>query len=315
MNKIFALNKLLSKIASPSITLDETPIQKYVNELFENQIDDAEEESSLDDLIQIYPEIKELNFNDPDIGSMIFDIVRKTRNHKGLDLFFKWDHHRTNKEHEKVFGKRTLQDIQKEKNDFLEKMIKKALDVKDFIQKKSEEISSPIRIVPQIEEEYIVDLENAITSYQVFVGGLSFSVSFEENKVDIDDVFEDISDFAEYFPDEKNPDAVIQDYFVLIDNLKNLSPKWLTLFTARPTKDRQLYYSATALPKGIFLSNSFSHVYGLSHDLGSNEIRDVWKVRVSSKDVIKTLDGDIKYFMTTREAPLKTSPILVEEGT
>ena len=173
MNKIFTLNKLLFKIASSTITLDETPIQKYVDELFENQIDDAEEEGSLDELIKIYTEIKELNFNDPDISSMIFDIVRKTRNHRGADLFFKWDSYHTYKEHERVLGKRTLQDIQKEKNDFLEKMIKKAL----FTDENYNKVKQEARIIIANEHPHIVRCFNDFE--QIFGPDRYYIILFE----------------------------------------------------------------------------------------------------------------------------------------
>ncbi len=48
----------------------------------------------------------------------------------------------------------------------------------------------------------------------------------------------------------------------------------------------------------IFLTNSLNHADGLARDLSSGEPRDVWKVRVDSKHLIQTLDGNIKYYQT-----------------
>ena len=62
--------------------------------------------------------------------------------------------------------------------------------------------------------------------------------------------------------------------------------------------------SSKSLPSNIFLTNNYNHALGLASDLGHNEIRDIWKVRIDSKYIIKTLDGPIKYYQTVSDAPV-----------
>ncbi len=115
--------------------------------------------------------------------------------------------------------------------------------------------------------------------------------------IEIDDVLEGGDE--DFFTSNE----IQSDYFNLIEKLKNpngIKEKILTLYTARPKKDRKIYLDATTLPLNIFLVNNADHAEGLSHDLGNNEIRDIWKVRVSNKYLTQTLDGKIKYYQVTK---------------
>ena len=103
-----------------------------------------------------------------------------------------------------------------------------------------------------------------------------------------------------------------QDYYNLVDYLQNPNKKEqiLTLYTARPVKDRKFYSKTNYLPAGVFLSNSLDHVDGLASDLSSSDRRDVYKVRINSKYLIKTLDGLIKYYMVKNDSPFERISLL-----
>lgn len=128
-----------------------------------------------------------------------------------------------------------------------------------------------------------------------------FSYFSDDGKYHIDDISEDDDLFSSN--EEK------QDYYNLIHALQNPNKKdqILTLYTARPIKDREFYTNTNYLPANIFLSNSFSHVDGLAGDLqGTEERRDIYKVRINSKYLIKTLDGNIKYYQVIKDAPVES---------
>lgn len=102
------------------------------------------------------------------------------------------------------------------------------------------------------------------------------------------------------------------DYFNLIKELKypgssSKTGNFLILYTARPKKDRDIYYNAKTLPANIFLTNSYSHAEGIAFDLSEkDEPRDIWKVKINEKYLIKTLDGPIKYYQVIKDnAPIE----------
>jgi len=131
------------------------------------------------------------------------------------------------------------------------------------------------------------------------------SLNVENNEIHIDDILE--GGDTDFFQDEN----IQNDYFGLIDALKNLGKprrdKVIRLFTARPKKDRQQIQMSQTLPKNVFLTDNEEHAYGLAHDLsGGQEVRDVWMVKINSKYLTKTLDGQIKYYqLTTDDAPME----------
>ena len=109
----------------------------------------------------------------------------------------------------------------------------------------------------------------------------------DENKIEIDDVLEAGDD--EFFTDNK----IQSDYFNLIKEIRNpgssnRSGKILTLYTARPKKDRQRYESLQTIPSGIFLTNKYDSAEGIGHDFGG---RDIWRIRIDSRYLIITLDS------------------------
>lgn len=171
--------------------------------------------------------------------------------------------------------------------------------------------NSPILIEAKpSEDEYGISFSVA-DSAVVHVGSGKYPPYFSyfvlEDRIEVDDILEDEDEF---------PDLNTRlDYYNLINEIKNpgLSKKSkpLTLYTARPKEDRNRYFDAATLPMGIFLSNSYNHVEGLSREL-SKDTRDIWRVRIDSKYVMMTMDsGSIKYYQVIKpNAPIiSISPV------
>jgi hypothetical protein len=88
--------------------------------------------------------------------------------------------------------------------------------------------------------------------------------------------------------------AVEVDYFALVGELRSpgstaRAGKVLTLYTARPRKDRATYDGAKKVPSGIFLTTGEDRAYRLGLDLGGD--RDVYRVRIDSRFLVQTLDA------------------------
>jgi len=121
----------------------------------------------------------------------------------------------------------------------------------------------------------------------------SFTYFMLDGKIEIDDILE--GGDTEFFTDNK----VQSDYFNLVKELRNPGSsqkgKILTLYTARPIKDRELYMYAQEVPSNLFLTSNYSSAEGIARDLGGNEeIRDVWKIRIDSRYLINTLDSPME---------------------
>lgn len=141
--------------------------------------------------------------------------------------------------------------------------------------------------------------------FSVYVGAEhmapDFTVFTNEGKiVGIDDVLE--AGDREFFPTHKP--HLEMDYFNLVRELKHPGStrkegKNLTLWTARPTKDRHLYQGAKHVPTNIFLTTDMHRASGIAHDLGAGEVRDVWKMVINEKYLMKTLEaGHIRDYQT-----------------
>jgi hypothetical protein len=151
------------------------------------------------------------------------------------------------------------------------------------------------------------DFLSSSDSAEIKVGNKNgdFQIWKQDEKFTIEDILEADEEESEYLftsNEEK------QDYFNLISQLQNPNKKnqILTLYTARPTKDREFYNKTDYLPANIFLSNSFNHVDGLAGDLsGTDERRDIYKIKINNKYLIKTLDGPIKYYQVIKDAPVE----------
>jgi hypothetical protein len=191
----------------------------------------------------------------------------------------------------------------------IEKTNKEMLDLKSKINNiiaNTNWNGSKVRIIPDMpgSDEEPVPYTN---SAQIIVGkdGLFsyINIGDDEQKFIVDDIIEAGEDEDDFFANEQEK----QDYYNLIDHLQNPNKKdqILTLYTARPVKDREFYSKTDYLPANIFLSNSFDHVDGLAGDLaGSVERRDIYKVKINNKYLIKTLDGPIKYYQVIKNAPI-----------
>jgi hypothetical protein len=194
-------------------------------------------------------------------------------------------------------------------NKVLEKTNKNMIEIKNNIEKaisQSDWNGSTVSIYPLIassEEDFLSPSDSA----EIKVGNKlgNFQLWKENEKFIIEDILESDEEESSYFftnNEEK------QDYYNLISQLQNPNKKdqILTLYTARPTKDREFYSKTDYLPANIFLSNSFNHVDGLAGDLqGTEERRDIYKVKINSKYLIKTLDGPVKYYQVVKDAPVQ----------
>ena len=78
----------------------------------------------------------------------------------------------------------------------------------------------------------------------------------------------------------------------------------MTLYTARPEKDREFYEKGQKLPLGVFLTTDSDFATGFGLDY--NEQRDIWKVKIDSSYLIKTMDSpQQKQYQVVKEAPVK----------
>lgn len=140
----------------------------------------------------------------------------------------------------------------------------------------------------------------------------SFSLFIIDNKIIIDDVLE--AGDTDFFIDSR----LQNDYFNLIKEIRNpgstqRSGKILTLYTARPVKDRNLYMGATQIPSNIFLTNNYNSAIGLGIDLaGQDTRRDIWKVRIEDKYLVQTLDGPEKQYQVVGDTtvPVRSMTLL-----
>lgn len=124
-------------------------------------------------------------------------------------------------------------------------------------------------------------------------------------KVPPDGIVEDDDFFS-------NPDNT-RDYFNLIKEINNpgssnKSGKTLTLYTARPSSDREMYMNSTTVPGGIYLTSSENDAVGLSVDFGGK--RDIWKVRIDERYVQKMLDmPQFKHYQVMGREPVPIKSI------
>ena len=118
-------------------------------------------------------------------------------------------------------------------------------------------------------------------------GEASFSFFKVEDGFEIDDVLE--AGDEDFFENSSTQ----SDYFSLIKALRNpeafSKSKVLTLYTARPVKDRALYMDGSQVPSNIFLTTSLDFAEGFSFEYGGN--RDIWKVRIKDMYLILTMQS------------------------
>lgn len=143
-------------------------------------------------------------------------------------------------------------------------------------------------------------------------GTPSFTLFVEDDGriTDVEDVLE--GGDTDFFHDPKGQ----SDYFNIVNEIRSPGStskgKVVTLYTARPTRDRERYEGARDVPANIFLATTLDEAEGLASDLGSNEVRDVWKVRVDTRYLVKTLDTPrVKHYQTTERTPVQDIDLIV----
>jgi len=174
---------------------------------------------------------------------------------------------------------------------------------------------SSVRITGSYDENL-----DPLSTFHVYVGGedAGFTVfTDKQGKTDdVDDVLDVGDDY--FFPPGKP--ELSADYFNLLRELKHPGStqrgRTITLWTARPTKDRRLYERGKAVPPGIYLTTSDDRAWGIAHDLGSGEVRDLWRIRMNTMYLIKTLDTPgAKDFQVAGTQPVPVASMdLVMEG-
>ena len=174
---------------------------------------------------------------------------------------------------------------------------------------------SPIEIktgFPPSDSSYFgPDYFKPATDAWISIGGIGFTLFVEGDKLEADDIAE--SDDEDSFPPGTSA-GVRQDYYNLIRQLKYpnrmQANKVLTLYTARPIKDRHIYEGATQVPANIYLTTSYDKAEGIAVDLaGESKIRDIWKVRIEERYLMETLnDCRVREFQVIGEGmvPVKS---------
>jgi hypothetical protein len=178
--------------------------------------------------------------------------------------------------------------------------------IESCLQKMPDYQNTPIIITPHFNEyswnigrqfsDDIINGRNGIDDANVSLNGADFTLFNHDGSFIVDDVLE--AGDSEFFTSPEQTD----DYFSLINEISGKGGtrgKIITLYTARPKKDRALYQNAETIPINIFLTNDLDHARGLGTDLGGE--RDVWKVRINTKSLTLTNDASfIKYYQVTK---------------
>ena len=212
--------------------------------------------------------------------------------------------------------------IEKEKENLIQKANAAKNETKIVMEKLQSQIQNVISTiedwsVPQLiikpyfsrDEFNSLSLEAATSAEVIFdyAHHTAFTIFVHNEKLEIDDVLEGGDE--DFFKDGN----IQSNYFSLIEGLKNpngVKSKTITLYTARPKKDRSVYLNAKTVPVNIFLVNDFDHALGLSRDLSTGD-RDIWKVRINTKYLTQTLDGKIKYYQVTKNnSPIESIELI-----
>jgi hypothetical protein len=297
---------------------------KKIEDFFSDYENETEELKNFKlDLNYVKKELKDY----PKINELIAQLPNSSTrsvSKRWSDDLWDWQRSLSDEERYKVFNVTrylwkyldSLDDRKIDKNEYynllsqvLEKTNQNMLEIKNKIDRAISDLDwngSIITIYPiynSSDEDFLSPSESA----EIKVGNKKgdFQIWKEGEKFTIEDILEADEEESEYFftsNEEK------QDYYNLISQLQNPNKKEkiITLYTARPSKDREFYSKTKILPANIFLSNSFSHVDGLAGDLsGSDERRDIYKVKINNKYLIKTLDGPVKYYQVIKDAPVE----------
>lgn len=174
--------------------------------------------------------------------------------------------------------------------------------------------STPIvRIIPFVAmdsyfrtKDYSKPAENASVELGNDEYAPNFTVFQEGEKLAIDDILE--AEDKDFFQTPQ----LQKDYFTLIKELQNpgsttKAGKKLTLYTARPIKDRALYINSQQIPAGIFLTSKYNDAEGIAVDMkgSAKTMRDIWKVVIDERYLMLTLDTpNLKHYQVVSDAPV-----------
>lgn len=298
--------KSINESSNSNITINSeslnNSLQKYFNKLKQDQKDqqerlkDFELPKNFNDLIKDYPEkdkISQLIQNNEisKASSLLFDYYIK-QGFKDLNI----------RQASRLLNDLDIKnnpydlsdnDTQKEITTYLKSTIKHMEEIENNIKMAISKIpqwnNTQITIIPQdYDQNNMFDSEKGEDCAIIFLGDNIdedpyFSYFIIDNKIIIDDVLEHGD--KDFFIDNN----VEEDYFQLINNLRNPNKqdKIITVYTARPMKDREIYLDKSEIPPGIFVASSYNFAEGFAID---NKPRDIWKIKINSKYLIETLN-------------------------
>jgi hypothetical protein len=108
--------------------------------------------------------------------------------------------------------------------------------------------------------------------------------------------------------------AVETDYFNIVSEIekpgstKRAAGKVVTVYTARPIRDRAQYERATTIPHAVFLTNDLDTAVGYAHDLSGSGGRDIYRIRIDERHLRVTLQsGRVREYQvigTTGKVPV-----------
>ena len=172
------------------------------------------------------------------------------------------------------------------------------LDTKDYSYGSNDAYSRFSSIVP--EDYYEDEPKNNGGSVEVSVGQKNayFAVWTDDyQKFDLGDLMETIGtdEHEEFFTNDEES----QDYYNLAKYIKNpralTQTKVITVWTARPRRDRATFENTHEIPKGIFVTTKHSSALGIAQDFGSGDKeqteRDVYQIRIEDKYLLVTNDA------------------------
>lgn len=296
-------------------------LTKKLEDFFTDHEDTTEELKSFKlDLNYVRKELKDY----PKLNELIIHLSTKPNDNSWYDGLRVWQKSLPSEEGYQVFNvirylmkyQDSLEERKIDKNEYykylnevLEKTQSNMMEIKSNIENSISRIDwngSIVKIFPlhhQTDEDFL----SPSISAEIKVGNKNGDFQYwkEGERFIIEDILEADEEESEYFFTNEQEK---QDYFNLISQLQNPNKKdqILTLYTARPAKDREFYSKTDYLPANIFLSNSFNHVDGLANDLqGTEDRRDIYKVKINSKYLIKTLDGPVKYYQVIKNSPVE----------
>jgi hypothetical protein len=210
------------------------------------------------------------------------------------------------------FGRKRLEEVAARAQQTMEKIHK---NIAEAISRIPQWNNSPIQIIAnELYKDNDIDSEpdatikvGAATEWDMTPNFTYFVL--ENGSVEIEDVLE--GGDTDFFTDNN----IQADYFNLVNALRNpnafTQAKVVSLYTARPSKDRDRYMNAKTVPSNIFLTTKYDFAYGFAQEYGGE--RDVWKVRILDRYLVKTMDSvDQKQYQTIgkEEVPIASIELI-----